>query len=149
MGTASFHFDAWGAAWSDFLKKFAPACSRLDCRQTRTAWRRYRRKSRGVVIQGLRYCLEECMERALRDAVDRLDLVAKRVSAPHRIPLGLLLLSRQQLTADQLRAASGSGCRRSASPASSRSRMLWPGNGRARCCGQTPGVEELSCTLLS
>ena len=105
MGTASFHFDAWGAAWGDFLKKFAPACSRLDCRQTRTAWRRYRRKSRGVVIQGLRYCLEECMERALRDAVDRLGLVVKRAPASHRIPLGLLLLSRQQLTADQLRAA--------------------------------------------
>jgi hypothetical protein len=105
MGTASLHFDAWGVAWRDFLKKIAPACSRLDCRHTHSIWRRYRRKSHGVVIEGLRYCLEECMERALGDAVDRLGPVPKRAPAPHRIPLGLLLLSRQQLTADQLRAA--------------------------------------------
>jgi hypothetical protein len=105
MGTASLHFDAWGVAWRNFLKKIAPACGRLDCRHTQTVWRRYRRKSRGVVIQGLRYCLEECMERAVGDALDRLGPVSKRAPAPHRIPLGLLLLSRQQLTTDQLRAA--------------------------------------------
>jgi hypothetical protein len=105
MGTVSLHFDAWGLAWRDFLKKMAPACGRLDCRHTQSVWRRYRRKSRGVVIQGLRYCPEECMERALADTVDRLGPVSKRAPAAHRIPLGLLLLSHQQLTADQLRAA--------------------------------------------
>ena len=77
MGTASLHFDAWSLAWRDFLKKFAPACGRLDCRHTQSLWRRYRRKSRGVVIQGLRYCVEECMERALGDAVDCLGPVSE------------------------------------------------------------------------
>jgi hypothetical protein len=105
MGTASLHFGAWGLAWRDFLKKFAPSCGRLDCRHTQSVWRRYRRKSHGVVIQGLRYCLQDCMERALVDALDGMGPVSQRAPAPHRVPLGLLLLSRRQLTADQLRAA--------------------------------------------
>ena len=105
MGTANLHFDVWSLAWRDFLKEFAPACGRPDCRHTQTVWRRYRRKSRGVVIQGSRYCVEECMERALRDAVERILPVSKPALARHRIPLGLLMLSRQQLTADELRAA--------------------------------------------
>ncbi|HME36541.1 MAG TPA: hypothetical protein VKF84_14995 [Candidatus Sulfotelmatobacter sp.] len=105
MGTASLHFDAWGPAWRDFLNQLVPRCARLDCRQTQSVWRRYRRKSRGIVIQGLRYCLEECMERALRDAVERIASVSKPALARHRVPLGLVLLSRQQLTAAQLRAA--------------------------------------------
>src|ERR1700689_3866069 len=105
MGTASLHFDAWSLSWRDFLTRLAPSCARPDCRHTQTVWRRYRRKSRGVVIQGSRYCLEECMERALRDAVERILPVSKPVRTPHRIPLGLLLLSRQQLTADELRTA--------------------------------------------
>jgi len=105
MGTASLHFDVWGLAWHDLLQRIAPACGRLDCRHTQSVWQRYRRKSRGIVIQGLRYCVEECMERALRDAVERMRPVSARVLAPHRVPLGLVLLSRQQLTAEQLRAA--------------------------------------------
>jgi hypothetical protein len=105
MGTASLHFNTWGLAWRDFFSKLAPACGRLDCPHTQSAWRRYRRKSRAVMIHGLRYCLDDCMERALGDAVQRLRSVAQRALAPHRVPLGLVLLSRQQLTAEQLRAA--------------------------------------------
>jgi hypothetical protein len=105
MGTASLHFDAWSLAWHDFLNKIAPPCGRLDCRHTQSVWQRYRWKARGIVIQGLRYCVEECMERVLRDAVERMHPVAERALAPHRVPLGLVLLSRQQLTAEQLRAA--------------------------------------------
>jgi hypothetical protein len=104
MGTASLHFDVWGLAWRDFLNQIAPRCGRLDCRHTQSVWQRYRWKSRGIVIQGLRYCVEECMERALRDAVERMRPVSKPALAPHRVPLGLVLLSRQQLTAEQLRA---------------------------------------------
>ncbi len=46
------------------------------------------------------------MERALTDTLRRLRSVSLRASAtaPHRVPLGLVLLSRQQLTAEQLRA---------------------------------------------
>jgi len=94
----------WADCWAEFRGRFAPFCAQPDCRHTRSLWRRFRRKSRGVVIAGLRYCREDCMERALTDALRRLRSVAQRTYAPHRVPLGLLLLSRQQLTAEQLRA---------------------------------------------
>ena len=45
------------------------------------------------------------MERALTDALQRMRSASQRALAPHRVPLGLLLLSRRQLTAEQLRAA--------------------------------------------
>jgi hypothetical protein len=72
---------------------------------TQSLWGRLRGKTGGVVIQGLRYCRDECLERALTDAVRRIRQASPRAPAPHRIPLGLLLLSRQQITVEQLRAA--------------------------------------------
>ena len=46
------------------------------------------------------------MEMGLKEALRRLrPSLPKTALAPHRIPLGLILLSRQQLTADQLRTA--------------------------------------------
>jgi len=56
-------------------------------------------------MQGSRYCREDCLERAVTEALRRIRSPLRRATAPHRIPLGLLLLSRQQLTVDQLRAA--------------------------------------------
>ena len=105
MGTASLHFDAWSLAWREFWQKLAPPCGHSDCIHSQGVWRRLRSKPRGVVIHGLRYCQDECMERALLDALRRIRSAAKRTLAPHRVPLGLLLLSRQQLTVEQLRAA--------------------------------------------
>ena len=72
---------------------------------TQSLWGRLRGKTGGVVIQGLRYCRDECLERALTDAVRRIRQTVPRAAAPHRVPLGLLLLSRQQITVEQLRAA--------------------------------------------
>ena len=57
-----------------------------------------------IILQGERYCLDKCLERALIEALGRMHSFPKRSTA-HRIPLGLLLLSRQQLTAEQLRQA--------------------------------------------
>ncbi len=63
-------------------------------------------RSRGVRLQGARYCRPECLEPALLELLGRMRPVAQRAAdAPHRIPLGLILLSRQQLTAEQLRTA--------------------------------------------
>jgi hypothetical protein len=57
-------------------------------------------------MQGARYCQAECLELALIDFLCRTRAVPRRRAiAAHRIPLGLLLLSRQQLTAAQLRTA--------------------------------------------
>ena len=54
-------------------------------------------------MEGSWYCLDHCLERALTDALQRMRSTPKTSAAAHRIPLGLLLLSRQQLTAEQLR----------------------------------------------
>jgi Type II secretion system (T2SS), protein E, N-terminal domain len=57
-------------------------------------------------MQGARYCRVECLELALVELLDQAAPVSRRAATvSHRIPLGLLLLSRQQLTAAQLRTA--------------------------------------------
>jgi hypothetical protein len=57
-------------------------------------------------MQGARYCRTECLELALADFIARARPAPCRAAiASHRIPLGLLLISRQQLTAAQLRIA--------------------------------------------
>lgn len=58
-----------------------------------------------MLLEGSRFCLEPCLERPLLDAIERARLKRKASSAAHRIPLGLLLLSRQQISPEQLRAA--------------------------------------------
>jgi hypothetical protein len=69
-------------------------------------WRRWRQKGLGVRLHGIWYCLPECLERALAEALPRLrSLPGRAVKTSHRVPLGLLLLSRQQLTIKQLRVA--------------------------------------------
>jgi len=56
-------------------------------------------------MHGAWYCLDPCLERALTEAFERMRSRPKTSASLHRIPLGLLLLSRQQLTAEQLRQA--------------------------------------------
>jgi hypothetical protein len=57
-------------------------------------------------MQGARYCRTECLELALIEVFGRTRHIPRHAAiASHRIPLGLLLLSRGQLTAEQLRAA--------------------------------------------
>ncbi len=105
MGTASLHLDWWSLAWREFWLKAAPPCGHADCQHTQSLWGRLRGRPGGVVIQGSRYCRDECLERALTIALARIPHASKRVATPHRVPLGLLLLSRQQLTVEQLRTA--------------------------------------------
>jgi len=105
MGSASLDFDTWTFAWREFWERLAPHCSHLDCWRTQTFWRRFRGKPHAILLQGSRYCLEHCLERALTDLLQRVGSASKSLAAAHRVPLGLLLLSRQQLTADQLRTA--------------------------------------------
>jgi hypothetical protein len=96
----------WSSSWREFGRKLAPQCGYVGCVNAQSRWRRMRRRSRGVHLQGARYCRTECLEMALVEVLRRARPVAPRATlAPHRIPLGLILLSRQQLTAAQLRTA--------------------------------------------
>jgi hypothetical protein len=58
-----------------------------------------------VLLGGARYCIEECLESALTEAFQRARSASRHTPASHRVPLGLLLLSRQQLTVEQLQQA--------------------------------------------
>ncbi len=95
----------WRLAWRDFRRQLAVKCGSCGRIHSRW-WRRLRPRSQGVRMQGLWYCRAECLERALCEVLERGRPMARRGdAAPHRIPLGLLLLSRQQLTPAQLRTA--------------------------------------------
>ena len=107
MGIVKSHLDRWSLSRREFWRKLTPSCGHADCRLTPSLWRRLRGQPRTVVIQGLRYCRDECVERALANALQRVRSNVQRPVAPHRVPLGLMLLSRQQLTVVQLRAALG------------------------------------------
>jgi hypothetical protein len=58
-------------------------------------------------MQGSWYCLEGCLESAVTETLRRLGPVKPSAAFPRRVPLGLLLLSRQELTVEQLRRALG------------------------------------------
>lgn len=93
-------------AGRDFLEKLAPICGYADCVHARSPWGRIRRRSWGVFLKGTRYCQSGCLELALKEVLEGARPVPQRAAvASHRIPLGLLLLSRQQLAACDLRTA--------------------------------------------
>jgi hypothetical protein len=57
-------------------------------------------------MQGSWYCTPTCMESALREALHWVRGNKKPVPPPaHRMPLGLMMLSREELTIEQLRSA--------------------------------------------
>ncbi|MGB8061562.1 MAG: hypothetical protein WCF26_06695 [Candidatus Sulfotelmatobacter sp.] len=104
MGTASFQFERWNVSGRRFWRRLAPRCGEQDCRHTRSLWRRFS-GVRSAVLEGSRYCLERCLEAALSQALGRVRSLPHDAVVAHRVPLGLLLLSRQQITVEQLRTA--------------------------------------------
>lgn len=106
MATFGLHYDALNLAWRSLREKLprrrraASGCSHVD-----GLWNRFVRWPERVLLEGAEYCLGECLESVLQEAIGRVRSVSRRPRVPHRIPLGLLLLSRQQLTAEQLRQA--------------------------------------------
>ena len=100
MGTAVIA--AWNTAWRGWWKR-SDSQSR-DCVHIQGLWRILRRRRQGVILDGMRYCVDGCLESALGAALRRVRSVSQHTT-PHRIPLGLQLLSRQLITAEQLRSA--------------------------------------------
>jgi hypothetical protein len=98
------HFDSMTRAWSRVWRRFSTG-SKHGCIHSQRVWRRFGAKAPAVSLDGFRYCIDQCLEQALRDALQRTRSLSKQTGASHRIPLGLVLLSRQHITAEQLRAA--------------------------------------------
>ncbi len=93
-------------AWHDAWRKASPVCGGCDSVHMRSRWQRMHRRSSGVRLLGRRYCGADCLRRALLEILAESRPAPERAAiASHRVPLGLLLLSRQQLSAEQLRTA--------------------------------------------
>ena len=91
--------------WRSFLRRLSPPGHSRQCPHRPALWSRMRRNHATVCLEETDYCLENCLEPALTRALERASQIQKPAASPHRIPLGLLLLSRQQLTIFQHRAA--------------------------------------------
>jgi len=106
MGSASLHLDTIGVAWRGLRHKLAPRQSaRYGCHHAHSVWKSLTGRRAHVLMNGTLYCLGDCLERALSDELRAMRPGPKPATVAHRVPLGLLLLSRQQLSADQLRIA--------------------------------------------
>lgn len=104
MGKDRMSWKSWNQAWRDFRQKLAVECGSCGSSHSRSPWRGLRGRPRGVRLRGSWYCRPECLERAVLEVLGQGQPASRRVLvAGHRVPLGLLLLSRQQLTAAQLR----------------------------------------------
>ncbi len=104
-GRENWDREKWSRAWRGFSREFSRKCETCGGKSSRM-WNRIRGRWKGVRLAGCWYCRSECLAQGLREFLRKESPAAHSAVAPsHRIPLGLLLLSRQQLTAEQLRTA--------------------------------------------
>jgi len=96
------------AGWVAGLRgQVLPGCEATACSAARRAWRRMHWWQGRIRLHGSWYCSPQCFEEAARERFERAfaEAVPRARAQQHRIPLGLLLLSRGQLTNRQLRSA--------------------------------------------
>ena len=105
MATTSIRFDSASLAWRGFWRKLSAPRRSDACIHLRGAWRHLRLPSPAVWFAGRRYCLRQCLEHALAETLRGTRSAPKLAAFSHRVPLGLFLISRQQLTAEQLQTA--------------------------------------------
>jgi len=98
------------------FEQLSRRCELPECSQRRTRWRAWLDPAVGYTLHGHWYCSVECLEQALKVAIiAALPGNAPEQPAPHRVPLGLLMLSRGMVDGEQLKKAlkaqkeSGSG----------------------------------------
>jgi hypothetical protein len=104
MGSIALHFNGISLAWNELRQKLARA-REPGCDHACGMWRRLKPNPPSVVLSGVRYCIGSCLEPALSESIVRARPVPQQRMARHRVPLGLLLLSRQQITAAELASA--------------------------------------------
>jgi hypothetical protein len=97
--------DSWGLVWKNLRQELRPNCDARNCAYAGTGWRRVRVRPSSIRMQGSQYCLPECLEQVLQERLQKAASGEQPKPAGHRIPLGLLLLSKQHLTGEQLRRA--------------------------------------------
>jgi Type II secretion system (T2SS), protein E, N-terminal domain len=96
----------WFAAVRSHWAEAHPRCAGRDCNLLRRMWRRMGWWNRRIRLRSSSYCAPKCFENAAREYFSNACApVAAACPIQHRIPLGLLMLSRGQLTHQQLQAA--------------------------------------------
>jgi Type II secretion system (T2SS), protein E, N-terminal domain len=94
----------WRSRLAQYLSASFPRCAYSEC-AFRAAWRRLL-PAHGIQLQQQWYCSPQCFESAARRCFSRASITpAAAPRGQHRIPLGLVLLSRGQLSNTQLRSA--------------------------------------------
>ena len=92
--------------WSNRFKDRLLVCNRPECGRSRRVWQRISNGAGSLRLNGLRYCFPGCFERELTRRFEDAESVGNpRPRPPHRVPLGLLMLSRGDLAPEQLRQA--------------------------------------------
>jgi hypothetical protein len=103
---SAMHWGTWLSSVRSHWDKAYPQCGERGCNLKRRMWRRIGCWNGRIGLQGSFYCAPQCFENAARECFS--DACISGVAASpvrHRIPLGLLMLSRGQLTDWQLRVA--------------------------------------------
>ena len=87
-------------------ERFLRQCESPACLRRRRSWRNLLEPVRGQSLDGHWYCSPACFEQALVLALGKvLPGAAQATPATHRVPLGLLMLSRGLVDNDQLKRA--------------------------------------------
>ena len=96
----------WAGSWTRRFKDRMLTCNRAQCSRSRRAWHRLSNGAGSLRLNGLRYCFPACFEQELtRRLEEAQDTSEWNPRPPHRVPLGLLMLSRGDLDLEQLRKA--------------------------------------------
>jgi Type II secretion system (T2SS), protein E, N-terminal domain len=88
-----------------FRWRFAQPCAGRQCSRSRKFWRRILYDTPTIQFQGSAFCFPGCFERELLRRLERTSRTLPTTLRPRRIPIGLLMLSRGNLTNDQLQRA--------------------------------------------
>src|SRR5271166_1250916 len=89
-------------SWREMVQK----CENPLCDHRRVLWPFGAAKAAGIFLQGRWYCSPDCFENAAQEAFDQLTAIPEsNQRKSHRIPIGLLLLSRGMINDAQLKQA--------------------------------------------
>jgi hypothetical protein len=87
-------------SWQDRVRRqiFPPNCSRPDCWASGRIWRR----PPMILVDGHWVCSPKCLEASVLSLLEPLCASRRPYSGQHRVPLGLLMLSRAYINEQQL-----------------------------------------------
>jgi hypothetical protein len=97
---------AWFSNSGSRMEKSIRRCENFACQQPRDAWNVLTRHDEGIRFQGQWFCGLNCFEFAAAAVFTKLLAGTQEVAkSPHRVPIGLLLLSRGTINNGQLKQA--------------------------------------------